>query len=79
MSAGKVQLSPPDVLPEGYRLRYHFFFRVEVAGRLRWLEEVPVVQRFMGSGPAMACWDSHWHDVGFLEEFRAAGAWDGEA
>lgn len=69
----------PRVVPEGYRIRWRFFFLpVEVAGRLRYFEWIPFVQRFT-SDTRTPFYSDQWHDVGFLDEFDALEPWDGEA
>jgi hypothetical protein len=73
---------PPRILPAGYRIRYRLFlWPVEIDGRYRWLEYVPIVQRFTGNGDVGdAMYDFCWHDVGFFDEFPGdtLEAWDGE-
>jgi hypothetical protein len=63
----------PAVVPEGYRIRYRFFWLpVRVAGRYRWCEHVPIVQRMLGSRhfPTGET-DYYWGDVGLYDEVIA--------
>jgi hypothetical protein len=58
----------PAILPSGYRLRTRFaLLPIEVAGRRRWLEDVRIVQRYVGTpkGQDIQSW---WVDVGLWEE-----------
>jgi hypothetical protein len=58
----------PRLLPAGFRIRHAFFWRpVWVDGGWRYLEWVPIVQR-CSKYPGCAVYDSHWHDVGYLDE-----------
>jgi hypothetical protein len=61
----------PAVVPAGYRIRYRFFWLpIRVAGEYRWLEHVPIVQRYIGV-EGNTCWDNLWHDVAYYDEVIA--------
>ncbi len=61
----------PAVVPEGYRIRYRFFWwPIEVAGVYRWLEHVPIVQRYTGAS-GYTDDDGYWQDVSFWDEIMA--------
>jgi hypothetical protein len=62
----------PAVVPAGYRIRYRFFWLpVLVAGRYRWCEHVPIVQRYTHEHARWTNDDDYWHDCGFYDEVMA--------